>query len=119
MHHVGVALHIHQVFHLYRAVLAHPAQIVAAQVNQHDVLGALFFIAAHLLFEALVFGLVAAARMRARDGTVFQLASGHPHQHLRRRPQDLRLAHAQEIKIGRRIHLPQRAVKVERAELPG
>src|SRR5208283_3033755 len=59
-------------------------------------------------------GLVAPARMCACNRPVFQLPPGHAHQHLRRRAQNLCLAHAQEIKIGRRIHLPQGAVEIER-----
>ena len=82
VHHVGVALHIHQVFHFDRAVLADAAEIVAAEIDQHDVLGSFLFVVAHLLFQALVFGLVASARMGAGDGAVFQLASGDAHQHL-------------------------------------
>ena len=41
MHHVRVALDEHQPLHLHRAVLADAAQIVAAQVHEHDVFGAL------------------------------------------------------------------------------
>ncbi len=116
MHHVRIALDVHQVFHLHRAVFAHPPQIVAAEIDQHDVLGAFFFVAAHLLFQSAVFGLVAAARMSSGDRPIFQLASGHPHQHLRRRAQNVRIAHAQKIQIGRGIHLPQRAVYIERRD---
>ena len=109
VHHVGVALHIHQVLHFNRSIFAHPAQIVAAKIDQHDVLGAFLFVVAHLLFEAQVFGLVAPARMRACDGPIFQLAASHTHQHFGRRAEDLRLSHPQEIKIWRGIYLAQSA----------
>ena len=84
MHDVRVALHVHEIFHLDRTILAHPPKIVAPKIDQHDVLGAFFLIGAHLLLQTQVFGLIAAARMGACDGTVFQLASSHAHQHLRR-----------------------------------
>ena len=113
MHHVGIALHIHQVFHLHRTILAHPAEIIATQINQHHVLGALLLIVPHLLFKAQVFGLVAPARVRARDGPIFQLASRYAHQHLRRGTENLGLSHPQKVKVWRRIHLSQGAVKIE------
>ena len=76
MHHVRVALDVHQVANFHRAVLADAAEIVAAQVDQHDVFGAFFFVGQHFLFERGVVGFVFAARMGAGDRTVFELASG-------------------------------------------
>ena len=54
--------------------------------------------------------------MRARDRPVFQLASRNPHQHFGRRSENVRVVHLQKIKIGRRIHLAQRAVQIERRD---
>ena len=79
-------------------------------------LGALFFVVAHGMFQACVFGLVASAGMRARDRAIFQFAPGNPHQHLRRRAQDLCLPHSQEIKIWRRIYLAECTIKIERLD---
>ena len=114
MHHVRVALHIHEIFYLHRAIFAHASQVVAAQVHQHHVLGALFLVVAHLFFEAQIFGLVVAAGMRPGNRAVLELAPGHANQHLWRRAQNLRLRHAKKINIGRRIYLPQRAIEIER-----
>ena len=41
VHHVGVALHGHQRVDRHAADAAHPAQVVARQVHEHHVLGAL------------------------------------------------------------------------------
>src|SRR3984893_13683199 len=73
----------------------------------------LFFIASHLLFESLIFGFVATAWVRARDGPIFQPASCNSYQHLRGRTQNAVLAHAQKVQVRRRIHLTQRAVQVK------
>src|SRR5438552_343546 len=54
MHDVRVALHGEQLFGLHRAVIADTAQIVAPEIDEHDVLGALFFTGKHFLFQALV-----------------------------------------------------------------
>ena len=115
VHHVRVALHIHQVFYLYRPVLAHSSQIIAAQIDQHDVFGAFFFVGAHFLFQLAIGRVVLPARMRARDRPVFQLRPCHAHQHFRRRAQHVRVAHAQEIHIWRWIYGAQRAIQVEGA----
>src|SRR5205814_6458283 len=60
MHDVRVALDGHQLFHSHAAIFANAAKVVAAQVHEHDVLGALFFVGEHFAFEALVFGFVLA-----------------------------------------------------------
>ena len=82
MHDVRVALDVHQVFHLDRAVLAHASQVVAPEIHQHHVFGAFFFVVAHLLLEASIFGFIATAGTRARDRPVLQLAARNAHQHL-------------------------------------
>src|SRR5690606_30451560 len=46
--HVGVAFHSHQLVHLDTAGDAYPAQVVALEVDQHDVLGALLGVADQL-----------------------------------------------------------------------
>ena len=76
-------------------------------------LGALFLVVQHLLRQALVLGFVMSPRMRARNGAIFQLAARDPHQHLRRRAQNMRVPHAQKIQIRRRIHPAQGAVHVK------
>jgi hypothetical protein len=86
MHHVRAALDEHEPVHLYGAVLAYASHVVAAQVDQHYVLGALLFVAEHFLGERLVFLFRCAAGSRAGDGPVFHFALVDAHQQLRRGP---------------------------------
>ena len=89
MHHVGVALDIHQVTDFYRSIFADSTQIIASQIHQHDMLGALFFVMEHLLFETEIFGFVAPPGMCTGDRSIFEFASTHAHQHFRRRTQHM------------------------------
>ena len=114
MHHVRIALDEFEALDAHRAVLRDAPQVVAAQVHQHDVLGALLGIGGQLGGQRLVFFLVAAARARAGDGPVKRLAILHLHQHLRRAAHDRRIAQLQKIHIGRGIHHAQRAIDLKR-----
>ena len=49
------------------ARLAHPAEIVAAEIDEHHVLGSLLLVLQQLLRDPLVLGDVRPARARARD----------------------------------------------------
>ena len=52
VHHMRVALDGEELGHAHRAVLAHAAQVVAAQVHQHHVLGALLGVGQQLALQA-------------------------------------------------------------------
>ncbi len=93
MHDVGVTLDGHQFFGLHGAVLADATQIVAPQIDEHDVLGALFFTSEHFLFEALIFGFILAAPARPRDGTIENIAALDFDEHLRRAADDGDIVH--------------------------
>ena len=84
MHHVAVALNVHQAIHLHAAELAYPAHIVPAQVYQHHVLGALLLVVHHLVLERQIFCLGGSAGPRSSNGPVLHLALVHAHQQLRR-----------------------------------
>ena len=60
VHDVRVALDLHHVGQLHRAVVGDPADVVAAQVDEHDVLGPLLGVGQQLLGQRLVLGLVLA-----------------------------------------------------------
>ena len=60
MHDVRVALDEHEVLDLDGAEVADAADVVAAEVDEHDVLGELLFVGAQIGFEAAVFGFVGA-----------------------------------------------------------
>ena len=97
-----------------RAVLADAADVVAAEVDEHDVLGALLLVALQLLGETQVLFVVAPARrvpaigcVSTRDPSTRTSISGDD-------ADDRHAAHADEIHVGRRIDVAQRAVDRER-----
>ena len=120
VHDVGIALHHHELGDLDAAELAHPSHVVAAQVHEHHVLGALLGIGGHLGGQPRVVLLRPSARVRARDGPLLHAAVLQSHQDLGRGADDARLAQAQEEQIGGGIDGPERAVDGEgvRAQLP-
>ena len=95
-------------------VLADAADVVAAEIDEHDVLGALLLVALQLLGQPHVLFVVAPARPRARNRVRLDARPFDAHQHLRRRADDRHAAHPDEIHVGRRIDVPQRAVDGER-----
>ena len=103
MHDVRVAFDSEQLFGLHCAVVADTAEIVASQIDKHDVLGAFLFAGKHFALEALVFGFVLAAPTRASDGTIENVAALHFDEHFRRAPDDGDVIQLQVEKIGRGI----------------
>src|SRR5208282_6620089 len=82
MHHVRIALDEHQAFDLHAAVHANAAKVVAAEVDKHDVFGALFRVGEKLGFELAVLFFVASARKRAGNRPVEDVAPLNLHEHL-------------------------------------
>ncbi len=74
VHDVGVALDEHEVFHADGAELADAAEVIAAEVDEHDVFGDLLGVGAEALLVSEIFGLVVAAGAGAGDGTVLDAA---------------------------------------------
>ena len=62
MHHMGVPFDYHGVRQTYAARLTHPPYVIAAQINQHQVLGNLFLIVQQFCLKRLIFLLGCAAR---------------------------------------------------------
>ncbi len=113
--------------HGHGAVLADAAQVVAAQVHQHDVLGALLGIGQQFVGEvAILLGLLAAPAC-AGDRVQRGDAVLEPHMHLRAGADDAQrlAAHAgnalkvQEEHVGRRVEHAQRPVDRERVGVGG
>ena len=99
---------------LHRAELADPAEIVAAEIDEHHVLGPLLLVPLQLLGRAADRLRRSAARPGAGDRVRLDVPPFHAHQHLRRRPDDRQAAHADEIHVGRRVDVTKRAVDGER-----
>ena len=98
--HVRVGLDDHQLVHGDRAVLAHPAEVVAAQVDQHHVLGALLLVGQQLLGRApgppRPWRRAAACR---RSGAGLTRAALHLDQRLRRGAGDLEVLEVEEVHV--------------------
>jgi len=90
VHHVRVALDEHQAVDLDAAELAHAAHIVAAEVDQHHVLGALLLVVHHLIGRAPGLPSLWLRADGFRRWAVLHLALVHAHQQLRRRPRQLK-----------------------------
>src|SRR3954466_13631572 len=97
MHHMGEALESHELRDAYRSVLTDAADIVAPEIHEHDMLGALLLVPIELFGEPHVLVIVAAAPSRSgarwrRDAGPFDadehLWGGSDHRHA---------AHADEI----------------------
>ena len=114
MHHVRVALERHELRHADAADLGDAADVVAAEVDEHDVLGALLLVPPQLLGQPLILVGRRAAAARAGNRMRLDVPAFDAHEHLRRGADDGLLAHADEEHVRRRVDVPQRAVDVER-----
>ena len=117
MHHLAVALDEELVGDLDGADLGDAAGIVAAEVEQHQVLGALLRIGEQLGLERLVLVRGGAARPRAGDRAHGDRAAAHLHQDLRARAGDGELAEVEEVEVRGGVDPAQRAVERERRQL--
>ena len=114
VHHVRIALERHVLRHPHRTELADAPEIVAPEVDQHDVLGSLLLVALELLRHAKVFVFVGAARPRAGNRVRLGASPFDADEHLRRRADDREAVHPHEIHVRRRIDVTQGAVDRER-----
>ncbi len=118
MHHVAVGLDLHQLVDRDPAVLAHAPEVVAPQVDEHHVLGALLLVGEQLLGDpAVVLGGVAPRGRVPAIGLVAR--PGRPadrQQRLRARARDLEVAEVQEVHVRARVDRAQPAVDRERLD---
>src|SRR5260370_27520838 len=85
---MGVGLDGHELVHAHRTRLAHPPEIVALEVDQHDVLGALLGMRRELAHLVTVPARKTAAWPGAGDGARIDAASHDPHQPFGRGTED-------------------------------
>ena len=115
MHHVAVSLHVHEAFHPDRARPADPAEVVAAEVDQHQVLGPFLLVLQHLFSQTRVLGRRGSPRSGPGDRSGLRETTGHRHQRLGAGPDDLEIAERDVVHVGARVHRSQSAVDRERA----
>ena len=113
MHDVAVELDRVALGHRDRADLGDPADVVAAQVEQHEVLGQLLGVAQQVLGQARVLGGVGAARPGAGDRPDGDPAAAQAHQDLRARADHGEAVQVEEEEEGRGVEPPERAVERE------
>ena len=119
MHHVAVVLDLHQLVDGHAAVLADAAEVVAAQVDEHHVLGPLLFVGEQFGGDpAIVLGGLA-ARTRSGDRAGSDAAPVDGQQRLGARAGDLEVAEVQEVHVGARVDRAQTAVNREGLDRDG
>jgi hypothetical protein len=96
VHDVRVAFQRHVLRHPHSAELGHAPDVVAAQVDQHHVLGALLLAGLQFLRQALIVLGVRPSRPGTGDRVGLHAPALDPHQHLRGGADDGQLPHPQE-----------------------
>ncbi len=117
VHHVRVGLDGHERLDLDRAVLAHAAEVVAAEVDEHHVLGALLLVGQQVLRRSR--RPASASPPRGRVPAIGRVVARPPRdgeQRLGRRADDLEVLEVQEVHVRRRVDRPQPAVDRERLD---
>ena len=113
VHDMGVMLDGELFGHLDRADLRDPADIVAAEVQQHQVFGQFLGVAQQVGGQRLVLGCVAAALAGAGERADGDRFVAQPDEDFRAGPDDGEAAEIEEEQEGRRVQPPQRAVQGE------
>ena len=89
MHDVGVSLHLHELRHLDGARRADAAQVVAGQVDEHQVLGPFLRVGQELPLERRVLRRAPPASPRAGQGPDDRPSVARLHVHLGGSPEEL------------------------------
>mmetsp|Transcript_21136 Transcript_21136/g.68381 ORF Transcript_21136/g.68381 Transcript_21136/m.68381 type:complete len:375 (+) Transcript_21136:286-1410(+) len=114
VHNVRVSFHLHELLHFDRAALGDGADVVAAEVDEHDVLGALLLVREKLHLDALVLFRAGPARARAGERAVRHLPLLDPAQNLGRGCHEHAPTRLQIEHVRARIDHAESAVNLER-----
>ena len=114
---VGIAFDRHQLVDFDAANRGDPADVVAAQVDQHDVLGALFGVGEQIGFELALFFRRGAAAACAGDGAELDVSPVEPDHRFGRGADHAKILQLQIEHVGRRIDETQGAIDFERVVL--
>src|SRR5918997_1429574 len=117
VHDVGVALDLHEALEFHGPDLAHPPEVVAAEVNEHDVLGPLLLVGEQLFGEPRVLLWRPAPRAGARDRAGHHPSALDAHERLGRGPDERQVPDLQVRHVRRGVYGPQAPVEQERVEL--
>jgi hypothetical protein len=116
VHDVAVALDHAVRIDAHGAGRGHPAEIVARQIDQHDVLGVLLGIREQIALELEIAVGIGAARPRPCDGAKLRVAAVRLHQRLGRGTDHRDVAELAEEHVRRRIEQAQRPIDLEGRE---
>ena len=116
---MGVPLEHHQLLDLLGAEGDDAPDVVAGEVDEHHVLGALLRVLGELGGHAAVVGIGAAATAGPGDRPADDPAVEQLDHRLGRRADERRLRVTHEVHVGRRVDLAQHAVHVERVDRIG
>ena len=116
MQHVAVPLDLHVLGHGHGSGAGHAAQVVAAQVHEHHVLGPLLGVVLEAVAQGVVLGGIGAARPRARDRVRGDAVALHADQQLRAGAHDGELRHAYEEEVRAGVDAAQRTVERDGVE---
>ena len=111
MHDVGVTLDDHLLREPDGTCLGNATDIVAAQIDQHQVLCDLLLVAQEICLERFILIGGAAALTGACNGSDGDLAALKADQNLRRGTHYLKLTQVDKVKIGGRVQIAQRAIQ--------
>ena len=117
VHHVAVALDMTVRIHADGAGSRDAAEVVAREIDEHDVLGVLLRIGEQFLLQSRVLRAVLAARPRAGDRPHLRVAVRQLHQRFGRRADDHAVAEIAIEHVRRRIQQAQCAIGFERLQL--
>ena len=117
VHDVAVAFDHELLAHFHGTGLRDAASIVAAEVDQHQVLGAFLRVGQQLSFQRQVLLDGGTARTGAGNRPHSDFAILQTHQDFRRGTDHLQVADIEEIHVRRGIQRAQRAIHIHRARL--
>src|SRR6267143_1592250 len=116
MHDVRIALDEELIGDRHRSGFHHPADIVAPEIEQHQMLRALLLVGHEFVGQTLVLFRRLAPWPGAGDGTNGDLALAQADQNLRARTDDGEARKIEKIKKGRGVQPPQRTIQRERRQ---
>ncbi|MNF62568.1 hypothetical protein D3C84_442520 [compost metagenome] len=119
MHHIGVAFDHHLLGELDRAGAGNAADIIAAQVDQHQVLGQLLGVGEQVFLQGAVGFFSGTARTGTGDRAHGDQAILDPHQHLRRATDYVEVAEVEEVHVGGGVEAAQGTVEIDGRGLEG
>ena len=116
VHHVAVAFDGVARGHPHARSLGNPADIVAAEVEQHQVFGPLFRVCEQAFLVLAVFLVGPPSRAGAGDRADRHFAVAHPHEDFGARADHREARQVEEVEERRGVHPPKRAVERERRQ---